>query len=298
MRFNIQPYAKIVGEDDGMPFICTPSGVTRLHDHSMIDVLTHLKALGVSTNQPAIDQLFADQNIDPRAGRSFLERINILKRYRDDVRVVVYSTDGAMAVMVAAQIERNDAVDVVIIDELGDISGPTILICVQAQYDHGLARAIVDLCHHKPDLFLLHAYFVLRHFVIDGFYSVRMALPDHFSSLYNLAGLDRSSKFKPSSWADVFFAHASAVSTTTVPTLPRSSLEESAALHLLYTRFRQLIASEMVPVFSDDLGTVTEMNLDSGHIQRHRANHSSFSSSMRDWAVSPPSPMGRADHEN
>jgi McbB family protein len=209
----------------------------------MIDVLDRLRALGVSAKLPVIDQIFIDGNIDPVAGRSFLERINVLKRYRDDVRVVVYSTDGAIAAMVAAQIEGKDAINVDVIDDLDDIRGSTILICVQAQYDQGLSRLIVDLCHEEPDLFLLHAYFVLRHFVIDGFYSARMALPDHFSSLYNLAGLDRSSKFKPSSWADIFFAHASAVSATTIPTLSRSALEEGAALHLLYTRFRQLIAS-------------------------------------------------------
>ena len=26
MQFNIQPFANIVGDDDDMPFICTPSG--------------------------------------------------------------------------------------------------------------------------------------------------------------------------------------------------------------------------------------------------------------------------------
>lgn len=295
MQFNIQPFAKIVGDDDDMPFICTPSGVTRLHDHSMIDVLDRLKVLGASAKQPAIDQIFTDRNIDPDAGRSFLERINILKRYRDDMKVAVYSRDSAIAALIASQIERNDAIDAAIIDDLGDISGSTILICVQAQYDQELSRFVVDLCHRKPDVFLLHAYFVLRHFVIDGFYSARMALPDHFSSLYNLAGLDRSSKFKPSSWADIFFAQASAISATAIPTLSRSALEESAALHLLYMRFRQLIASEMVPVFSDDLGTITEMNLDSGSIQRHRANHSSFSSSMREHDFALPDTTGRVD---
>jgi McbB family protein len=295
MQFNIQPFANIVGDDDDMPFICTPSGVTRLHDNSMIDALDRLRALGSSAGQSAIDQIFSDQSIDPEAGRNFLERINILKRYREDVKVAVYSRDPAIAALIAAQIERNDAIDAAIIDDLGDTSGSTILICVQAQYDQELSRFVVDLCHRQPDVFLLHAYFVLRHFVIDGFYSARMALPDHFSSLYNLAGLDRSAKFKPSSWADIFFAHANAISATAIPTLSRSALEESAALHLLYTRFRQLIASEMLPVFSDDLGTITEMNLDSGSIQRHRANHSSFSSSMREHDFAPPDTTGRVD---
>ena len=65
MQFNIQPFANIVGDDDDMPFICTPSGVTRLHDNSMIDALDRLRALGSSAGQSAIDQIFSDQSIDP-----------------------------------------------------------------------------------------------------------------------------------------------------------------------------------------------------------------------------------------
>ena len=285
MQFNIQPFAKVIGDDDSMPFVCTPSGVTQFHSTSMVDALDCLKELGPSARQTEIDTILADRKIDPEAGRIFLERINILRRYRDDLRVAVHSPGSGIAPLVAAQIRTNDAIDVYTIDDPSDIAGPVILISIQAEYNKKTARSIVEACNANQDIFLLHAYFVLRNFVVDGFYSSRMALPDHFSSLYNLAGLDRSSKFKPSSWADIFFSQVGTIHSSTIPTLKRSAIEEMAALHLLYTRFRQLISSETTPVFSDDLGTITEMNLDSGAVLRHRANHSHYSASVREPAV-------------
>ncbi|TDQ34292.1 hypothetical protein DEV91_10323 [Phyllobacterium brassicacearum] len=39
MQFNIQPFARVIGDDDNMPFIGTPSGVTRFQSTSMVDAL-------------------------------------------------------------------------------------------------------------------------------------------------------------------------------------------------------------------------------------------------------------------
>lgn len=279
--FSIAPFVLDAADDNGACKIFTPTGAASITDANLAAALRELASMRPSINDFDVAQVLERNSLPVDAARQFLSRIKVLRQVDSINDVVVYCKSESVCGAVAECIERNDAVACKSVREIDLIGTPSFLVAIQEKYSSALVRELYSACAENRKCILLHSYFVFRHFVIDGFYSPLMGLPDHFSGLHNLAGLDRNPGFKPVSWADFFLADPYAAEALFVPTFEASGIEISAALHLLYTRFRPLLAEGVAPLFPDDLSTVIEMNLDTGRIERHRGAHSNFSSGPR-----------------
>ncbi|MBD9448607.1 MULTISPECIES: McbB family protein [unclassified Rhizobium] len=279
---SVSPFVISSAPTDGAWQLFTPVGAARVTDANLVAALGEIKRLQSRVHEREIEKILESQTLPVTAARQFLERLRVLRKVEDMKTVMVFSPSRKLADDVAQLILDRDAVSCRSSANIADIEGADLILAIQDRYEPELARKIYAACKSRKESILLHSYFVFRHFIVDGFYSPAIDLPDHFSGIHNLAGLDRSSKFKPSSWADYFFSDPYAIETLAVPTFPASQIETATALHLAYMRLRPLIADGVSPLFPDDLSTVIELNLDTGRIERHRGVHSNFSSSPRD----------------
>lgn len=280
--FSISPIVLNSEQVDGAWQLFTPVGAAQITDAKLADALRELSTLQPRVPKSEIEQIFEAKDIPVSEALQFLERLKVLRSIEESKSVVIFSPSQDIADNIARLVLERDAVLCSSCTELSQIEGADLILAIQDQYRPSLAREIYSTCKKKKETILLHSYFVFRHFIIDGFYSSAIDLPDHFSGLHNLAGLDRSSKFKPSSWADYFYRDPYSVETISLPTFPTADIERSAALHLAYLRLRPLLTDGVTSLFADDLGTVIELNLDTGRVERHRGVHSNFSSSLRD----------------
>lgn len=280
--FSVSPFVLSSAPADGAWQLFTPVGAARITDANLVAALGEIKALRSRVDEVEIEKILERKTLPVSAAQQFLERLKVLRKVEDMKTVAVFSPSQTLADDVVQLILDRDAVSCRACTTLSDIADADLILAIQDRYEPGLAKDIYAACKSKREAILLHSYFVFRHFIIDGFYSSAIDLPDHFSGIHNLAGLDRSSKFKPSSWADYFFSDPYAIETMHVPTFPAAQIETAVALHLAYMRLRPLIADGVSPLFPDDLSTVIELNLDTGRIERHRGVHSNFSSSLRE----------------
>ncbi|EHS51979.1 hypothetical protein PDO_4945 [Rhizobium sp. PDO1-076] len=279
--YTISPFVLESADIDGVYKLFTPTGAASITDVNLAAALREFSPIRPRINKHVALEILERNGLPIDAAEQFLIKLKILRRMKSDESVVIYCSSDEISRSLAKCIENNDAIICTSVHELALIGRPTFLIAIQAAYTPAAAREIYDACARCPECIVLHAYFVFRHFVIDGFYSASMGLPDHFSGLHNLAGLDRNPGFKPISWADFFLADPYAVTSLSVPTFAALEIEAAAALHLLYTRVRPLLADGVAPLFPDDLSTIIEMNLDTGRIERHRGAHSTFSAGPR-----------------
>lgn len=280
--FSVSPFILSSASADGAWQLFTPLGAARVTDANLVAALGELSTLDRHVHEDAIGELLERQALPVSAAQQFLERLKVLRRIDEKKNIVIFSPLESIAAGLAELVLNRDAVSCRYCTKVTDFAGADLVLAIQDQYQPQLAREIYSACKEKKECILLHSYFVFRHFIIDGFYSPAIDLPDHFSGLHNLAGLDRSAKFKPASWADFFFADPYAIETLSVPTFPSADIEISAALHLAYTRMRPLLTDGVSPLFPDDLSTVIELNLDTGRVERHRGVHSNFSSTLRE----------------
>lgn len=287
--FSVSPFILSSTPTDGAWQLFTPVGAARITDVNLVAALSELGAMASHICESEIARLLERQALPVSAAQQFLERLKVLRRIDETKSVVVFSPSASIATSVADLILSRDAVSCRFCTDISEIGDADLILVIQDRYDARLVRALYAFCKDRKERIILHSYFVFRHFVIDGFYSAAIDLPDHFSGLHNIAGLDRSAKFKPESWADYFFADPYAIETLPVPTFPAAGIEVSAALHLVYTRMRPFLSEGVSPLFPDDLSTVIELNLDTGRIERHRGVHSNFSTSPRDvWREDSP----------
>jgi len=279
--YTISPFVLEPVDIDGVYKLFTPTGVASITDVHLAAALREISPIRPQIKRQAVSEILKRNGLPIDAAEQFLIKLKVLRRMKSDESVVIYCPSAEISQSLAKCIENNDAIICTSVHDLALIGTPTFLIAIQPAYAAAAAREIYDACARYPECIVLHAYFVFRHFVIDGFYSASMGLPDHFSGLHNLAGLDRNPGFKPTSWADFFLADPYAVSSLSVPTFATLEIEAGAALHLLYTRMRPLLADGVAPLFPDDLSTIIEMNLDTGRIERHRGAHSTLSAGPR-----------------
>ena len=275
--YSISPFVLDVVGVDGSCRIFTPTGAASITDANLASALREFASMRSRVGDGEVTQVLERNALPVEAAEQFLSRIKVLRRMSADNDVVVYCRSENMCHALTDCIEGNDAVTCMVSTDIEHIGNPTFLIAIQETYSAKTVRDLYAVCAENKQCIFLHSYFVFRHFVIDGLYSPSMGLPDHFSGLHNLAGLDRNPAFKPISWADFFLSDLYSVETLSVPTFQASTIETSAALHLLYTRFRPLVAQGVAPLFPDDLSTIIEMNLDTGRVDRHRGAHSTFS---------------------
>lgn len=266
---------------DGTCKLFTPMGVASIIDTDLAAALRELSSMRPHVCQDEVIEVLRRNALPVDAAEQFLSRIKVLREIKPDDSLVIFCASREIGNALADCIGNNDAVACLPVTDIEQIGCPSLLLAVQTSYSVAAVREIYSVCHRCSNCILLHAYFVFRHFVIDGFYSASMGLPDHFSGLHNLAGLDREPGFKPASWADFFLSDPYAIDVLSVPTFTPSEMESGAALHLLYTRLRPMLAQGVSPLFPDDLSTVIEMNFDTGRIERHRGVHSTFSSEPR-----------------
>jgi McbB family protein len=279
--YTISPFVLEAADVDGAFRLFTPTGAASITDANLASALREFSSIRPHVDQHSVSEILARHALPIDAAEQFLTRIKVLRRLKSDESVAVYCPSNDVSRALSTCIENNDAIICNSFEDLTLVQNPTFLIAIQPAYSPSLAREIYAACAKWPNCIVLHAYFVFRHFVIDGFYSASMGLPDHFSGLHNLAGLDRNPGFKPASWADFFLSDPYAVNSLSVPTFAASQIETAAAIHLLYTRVRPLLSDGVAPLFPDDLSTVIEMNLDTGRIERHRGAHSTFSAEPR-----------------
>jgi McbB family protein len=227
-------------------------------------------------------QIMIEQGVeDTSAALAFLQNIQLLLTIDSAHRVEVTSVQVELAEQFSDHLRRNDSIEVTVCPEPSGDPDLSLVVVIQGRYSQTHVRRCLDILARSPSVLMVHGYFVLRHFVIDGIYSGVLQSPDHFSSLSNLAGLERPLGFKPTTWADIYLADPQAVVTRAIPTIPPSDLDTSAALHLLYCRVRPFLSPSSPPVFADDLSTIVELNLDTGNVSRHRGFHSMFESRVR-----------------
>ncbi|QND61803.1 McbB family protein [Mesorhizobium huakuii] len=279
--YTISPFVLEPADIDGVCKLFTPTGAASISDANLAAALREFSSIRPYIDEHCVSEILERNALPIDAAEQFLTKLKVLRRMKSDESVVIYCASDEISRSLGKCIENNDAITCTSIDDLALIGNPTFLVAIQAAYSSTTAREIYAACARSPECIVLHAYFVFRHFVIDGFYSASMGLPDHFSGLHNLAGLDRNPGFKPTSWADFFLSDPYALNSLSVPTFAALEIEAAAALHLLYTRLRPLLADGVAPLFPDDLSTIIEMNLDTGRIERHRGAHSTYSAEPR-----------------
>lgn len=279
--YSISPFILDAADADGACRLFTPTGATSITDANLASALREFSSMRPHAGQAEVAEVLQRHALPIDAAGRFLSRINVLREMKSDDGVVIFCPSDDLGNALAGCVRNNDAIACHPVADIAEIGNPTFLVAIQAAYSPAAVRQIYAACARNPNCIVLHAYFVFRHFVIDGFYSPSMGLPDHFSGLHNLAGLDRNPGFKPTSWADFFLSDPYALETIAVPTFAASEIEAAAALHLLYMRLRPLLTQGVAPLFPDDLSTVIEMNLDTGRIERHRGAHSTFSAAPR-----------------
>lgn len=277
--FSISQFL-ITNLQEGIWNLFSPSGATRISNQSLARALQSLESSGSRISKVDAATIFNTQGLDADEAISFLTSIRILRAAHEEASISIYSPSEEIVFLLAESIKLTEGVACKTFTRINSIELSSLLIAVQDQYSSSTAREIYTTCR-KQKCILLHSYFVFRHFVIDGFYSSKMGLPDHFSGLYNLAGLERGIDFKPASWADFFLTDYLAIEKAYVPTFAPTEIERSAALHLLSTRFRPLLNNGL-SLYANDLSTVVELNLDTGRIDRHLGIHSLYSDEPRD----------------
>lgn len=258
----------------------SPAGATRITNTNLAKALQELATAGSRISSDAATNIFQINDLPAETAIEFLITIRIFRKVREDKNITIYSPSMDIARSLASNIETTEGLACKIATKIEEVGPSNFLIAVQDHYSPPSAREIYSICRKHDNCILLHSYFVFRHFVIDGFYSSAMGLPDHFSGLYNIAGLERGIDFKPASWADFFLTDYLAVEEMEIPTFEPSEIERAAALHLVFTRFRPLLNNGL-SLYASDLSTVTELNLDTGRVDRHRGVHSSYSDEPR-----------------
>jgi McbB family protein len=251
----------------------------------MIAVIKALQSYSGPIAQSALHTLLENHDIKGDLGQAFLERLGVIQPRRTDIAVAVYSKDKESVDLLLAHIRANDSVEASATDDPLNILEPTLFVVIQSAYCPHFSLEITDICRKNKNLLLLNAYFIFRHFIIDGLFSYEMGLPDHFSVIDRFIFLDRSPHFKPASWSELFYAD-STTQLTSVPTLPVAPLEKIGALYTLYTRLRPLISYGTPPFFPNDMSTIFELNLDTGVLQKHVGAHSPHSLSSRMSGIS------------
>lgn len=281
--YLISPFSVRTLTSEGGWQVFTPIGVTRLNNQSIVGVLNDFTRFKSIISHSEVCNVLESHQLPVSDAIDFLKRIKIIKTFEEANKLLVISPSLTIAEQFSEILAARDAIHCRYCTRFEDIGGEKIVVAIQDAYDGQFANRLYEACEAKADAIILHSYFVLRHFIIDGFYSKWTNLPDHYSGLYNLAGLERASKFKPASWADFFFSDLYSVEMRAVPTLPLENFEISTALFMLRRRLLPIISEGMDPLFSDDLSTVTEINLDTGTITHNPGMHSSYSESARGW---------------
>lgn len=278
---SISPIVVESNDPSGPCRLFTPMGAASITDANLVSALRELKGMRPRATEDDVSRVLEDNKLPVDAAKSFLIRLNVLKEISSEKRLVVCCNTVAVARAFADYVIGNDAIDCDVVSDADEITRDAYIVYIQTSYSAENVSRLYKACARFDSCIILHSYFVFRHFVIDGFYTPKMGLPDHFSGLHNLAGLNRNPDFKPISWADYFLSDEYAVESLKVPTFDISEIEIHAALHLLYTRLRPFLTLGVAPIFPDDLSTVIELNLDTGRVERHRGVHSVFSPEPR-----------------
>lgn len=244
-------------------------GEASIVDANLAAAMHEIAAMQRCVEGREIKQVFERHGLPVEATRRFLRRIHILRLLKVQEDVVVFSKSSEFCRAITDCVACNDAFRWSSTSDIGRIGRPRLLIAIQEMYSPDFVRDLYSWCVDNPDCIVLHAYFVFRHFVIDGFYCLSLGTPDHFEGLRKLAGCERQRALKPTSWVDFFLDDHGSVGTSPIPTFKASSIEISSALYLLYIRFRSMAGQGAASRLPDDFATTIEMNLDSGHIDRH-----------------------------